>query len=320
MNAALSKPMVTPADRLSVAIFFAVICHALVLLGVAFVPEAPPKARYETMEIILVSKRSEAPEDAQFLAQASLEGGGEMDERGSPATPLPTPLPETEPKLASAPAPADATPAQAMASSEAAPAATEAPAPVDAPRRLVAERAGAEAPLPAPAPAPQPSPSDGERDDARTEAARPTPSASQLIASSFAIASLNAEIQQRLDARSQRPRRKFISANTREYKYAAYMEAWRAKVERVGNINYPDEARRRNLSGSLILEVIIQPDGKVRETIVRRSSGHKVLDDAAIRIVEMAAPFAPFPDHIAADADLLHVTRTWQFLDRAGFR
>jgi periplasmic protein TonB len=97
------------------------------------------------------------------------------------------------------------------------------------------------------------------------------------------------------------------------------MEAWRAKVERIGNINYPDEARRRRLSGSLLLDVALNPDGSVQEITVRRSSGHKVLDDAAIRIVELASPFAPFPPDIRGEVDVLHVTRTWKFLNSNQF-
>ncbi len=147
----------------------------------------------------------------------------------------------------------------------------------------------------------------------------PLPTAAQLITRSFAMASVNAELQQKLELRSQRPRRKFISANTKEFRFAAYMEAWRAKVERVGNINYPDEARQRDLSGSLLLDVALNPDGSVVEITIRRSSGQKVLDEAAIRIVELASPFAPFPDDFLREIDILHVTRTWKFLNNSKF-
>ena len=144
--------------------------------------------------------------------------------------------------------------------------------------------------------------------------------ATQLLTDSFRIAALSAEIKRKLEVRAERPRRKFISASTKEYKYAAYMEAWRAKVERIGNLNYPEEARRRGLTGNLILDVALNPDGSINEIIVRRSSGHQLLDDAAIRIVKLAAPFAPFPDNIRKEADILHITRTWQFLDSSSFR
>ena len=92
------------------------------------------------------------------------------------------------------------------------------------------------------------------------------------------------------------------------------MEAWHAKVEKIGNLNYPDEARRKKLSGSLMLDVALNPDGTINEIVLRRSSGHRVLDDAAIRIVRLAAPFARFPDDIREETDILHIERTWQFL------
>jgi protein TonB len=127
------------------------------------------------------------------------------------------------------------------------------------------------------------------------------------------IASLSAEIRQRQAAYSGRERHKHISANTREYKYASYMDAWRAKVERIGKLNYPEEARRRKLSGSLLLDVAINVDGSVQSISLRRSSGIKVLDDAAMRIVRLAAPFAPLPENIRKDTDVLHIIRTWIF-------
>jgi protein TonB len=147
-----------------------------------------------------------------------------------------------------------------------------------------------------------------------------TLTAAALVNRSLAMASLSAEIDRRLEAYAKRPKRKWITARTREHKYAAYMEAWRQKVERVGNLNYPDEARRANLSGNLLLDVALRPDGSVDEIILRRSSGKKVLDDAAIRIVKLAAPFARFPNNIAEDTDILHVERTWQFLSGNRFR
>ena len=98
------------------------------------------------------------------------------------------------------------------------------------------------------------------------------------------------------------------------------MEAWRAKVERVGNLNYPDDARKNNLSGSLILDVSLNADGSVNQITVRRSSGSKILDDAAIHIVELSSPFAPFPDQIRKETDILHITRTWQFLNNISFK
>ncbi|QGU33941.1 TonB family protein [Thermochromatium tepidum ATCC 43061] len=113
---------------------------------------------------------------------------------------------------------------------------------------------------------------------------------------------------------TKRARRKSISASTREFRYASYMAAWAQKVERIGNLNYPQAARDQHLYGSLILHVAVRADGSLESIRVVRSSGFELLDQAAIRIVELAAPFSPFPPDIAAETDVLDIVRTWQFM------
>jgi protein TonB len=141
------------------------------------------------------------------------------------------------------------------------------------------------------------------------------PSARQLLASkNIEIARLTAELERKTLAYAKRPKRKAISASTREYKYAAYLDAWRRKVERIGNLNYPDQAKRNKLYGDLVLHVAVKADGSVEQIRVLHSSGHKILDDAAVRIVRLAAPFSPFPNEIRKETDILDITRTWQFL------
>ena len=107
-------------------------------------------------------------------------------------------------------------------------------------------------------------------------------------------------------------RRVTLTPNMKDYRYSQYLSDWRMKVERVGAMNYPEEARGR-FFGSLVLSVALRPDGNVDRIIVIRSSGNKVLDDAAKRIVMMAAPFAPFPPDIRKETDYLDITRTWTF-------
>jgi protein TonB len=305
LSAVAAAPVITPADRLALTLCLAALFHAVILLGVTFSKEDSIQPRYDTMEIVLVQQQSrEAPEDARLLAQANLEGGGETAEELTPATPLPPPFPDTQAQVAAPPA---APPPPAIASTE--PAQLLA---VDAPDAGHAvPESTAQKPRENTAPRMETPP---------PTANQPVPSATELLSNSFKIAALSAEIKRKLEAQAQRPRRKFISASTREYRYASYMEAWRAKVERVGNLNYPEEARKRQLSGSLILDVALNPDGSVNQITVRQSSGHKILDDAADRIVRLAAPFAPFPDDIRAETDILHITRTWQFLHNRGFR
>jgi periplasmic protein TonB len=148
-----------------------------------------------------------------------------------------------------------------------------------------------------------------------TAPSRPVVSADQILASrNQEIAQLTARIEDSARDYVMQPRRRAISASTREYKYANYLEEWRRKVERIGNLNYPEEAKRLGLHGSLILQVAIRADGTVASVRVVRSSGFNVLDKAAVRIVKLAAPYAPFPADIRAETDILDITRTWQFL------
>jgi len=91
------------------------------------------------------------------------------------------------------------------------------------------------------------------------------------------------------------------------------MQAWVAKVERVGNLNYPEEARQRNVSGSLIMTVGINIDGSIESITVQQPSGYDVLDKAAQQIVQIAAPYTPLPPELSENVDVLHITRTWKF-------
>ncbi len=138
-------------------------------------------------------------------------------------------------------------------------------------------------------------------------------SAQDLIEKSLEIQRLEAQIRRDFQAYQERPRKKFVGARASEYRFAMYVDNWRLKIERVGNLNYPEEARRRKLYGSLQLTVGLKPDGEVESVEINRSSGQKVLDQAAIRIVRLASPFDRFPDAIRADTDILYITRTWSF-------
>lgn len=301
MAAATTKPLITPADRFAMTFCLAVMAHGILVLGVTFAPEDIPQPRFETMEIILVQQQSEAPDDAKILAQANLQGGGELTEQESPSTPLPASFPQEDPEIA-APPPAESQPPAESATNAPEVVTETEPEPAEVTEQLAVETTEAEERLP------------------KKPEMPPTPSATALMTNSLKIASLSAQIRQKLKAKAERPRRKFISASTKEYKYASYMDAWRSKVERVGNLNYPDAARKNKLSGSLILDVALNKDGSINQITVRRTSGHQVLDDAAMRIVELASPYSPFPPHIREETDILHITRTWQFLNSRKFK
>jgi protein TonB len=126
------------------------------------------------------------------------------------------------------------------------------------------------------------------------------------------LARAQAEIAKQISDYQKRPRKHHFMPSTSEYRYARYFEDWRTRVEKVGNENYPPEARGRYY-GSLRLTVAIRKDGSVADTILEKSSGSAVLDRAARRIVQLAGPYPPFPPDIARDTDILEITRTWIF-------
>ena len=318
MSEVATRPQITPADRLGMTVCMALICHAIFVLGITFAKEDSPMSRFSTMDIVLVQKKSKPAEDAKLLAQADMEGGGDTEEEVTPSSPVPPPFPDNQPEVA-APPPSQQPQQQAA---EAIPE-QQVETPPSSKTELIAvtsdkssnNKTVREKPTPEETKAKK-----VEKTASKASEARPRPSATSLLTNSMKIAALSARIDKQLVAKAERPKRKFISASTREYKYASYMEAWRSKVERVGNLNYPEEARKRKLSGSLVLDVALNPDGSINNITVRQPSGHKVLDDAAIRIVKLSAPFAPFPDAIEGETDILHIIRTWQFLKKGSFR
>ena len=134
-----------------------------------------------------------------------------------------------------------------------------------------------------------------------------------MTASALEMNHLEALIAKQSDDYQKRPKRKFIGARTKEYRYALYVDAWRQKVEKIGNLNYPEAAKDLKLYGQLQMTVSIKADGSIEKIELNKSSGYKVLDEAAKHILEMAAPYARFPDDVHKEIDVLSITRTWTF-------
>ena len=134
-----------------------------------------------------------------------------------------------------------------------------------------------------------------------------------VLASASEISASDAALSNQTSNFEKQPRRKYIGARTKEYKYALYAEAWRQKVETLGNMNYPEEAREKKFSGQLRMTVSLKPDGRIDNIEINQSSGFKILDEAARKIVELGAPYAPFPEDIRKEVDILSITRTWTF-------
>lgn len=265
--------------------FGASLClHAFVLFGIGFVLPDPSRSMsaLQPLEVTLVNSKSRnRPNNAKALAQNSLDGGGNTEEDRRARTPLPT---LTDGK--------QFTPeqyAQRVRQLE------------KEEKRLLTRMK-----------------SNYSVADERNvkEKTSNDVSGQDLVQRALEIARLEAEISKNLDNYEKMPKRKFIGARTQEYRYAQYVEDWRSKVERIGNLNYPQQARDQKIYGKLILTVSIRADGSIENIEVNHSSGQRILDAAAMRIVKLAAPYAPFPPDIRKDTDILSITRTWMFTSR----
>jgi protein TonB len=256
--------------------------HAVVL-AIRFQPDLKAMLdRAPPLEVALVNAKTKAkPTKADILAQANLDGGGNTDADRRAKTPLPVlPKDSRDNAIAAAAQKVDSLERQA--------------------KELLTQLKSVPVPTPAPAPV-------------ETSAKSELPAAHELMQRTLEAMRLEAQIAKEMDAYQKRPKRKFVGARAEEYRFARYVEDWRLKVERVGNLNYPEAARQLHLYGNLLLSVSIRADGSIETVRVARSSGQKILDAAAVKIVEMAAPYAPLPPDIRRDTDILEITRTWTF-------
>ena len=272
--------------RLQLALLLSFTLHSIFLLGVNFKFPDAPKRSHDGMplEVVLVNSKSVSkPLQADALAQANLDGGGNTNLRRRAKSPLPV-LKKNE-RSPDQPTQAQRRVAQLEAQA----------------RKLMTQVQSAK-PL--------------NQQEIKLKIDRQkveTPSAMDLVQSSLEAARLEAQIAKDREEYQQRPRRMFIGARAQEYSFTRYVDDWRIKVERIGNLNYPEAAKRQKIYGSLLLTVSIKADGTVESVEINHSSGKKVLDAAAIRIVELASPFAPFPEEMRKKVDILSITRTWTF-------
>jgi protein TonB len=279
-SAAITATRLGENQRLTVTVTLSLILHALLIFGVGFTlgsdtPLVP------TLDVIFSHTSTPlTPQQADFLAQANQQGGGDHDKPARPREPQHGVVPQDS--LGRLPQPA-----------------ATAPPPPTPQHRVLTSRHGENPP-----PLQQPL-TPAQRPRQLSELAREHHDAE--------MARLAAEIHLRSENYAKRPNRKFVSASTKEYAYANYMRAWVDRAERVGNLNYPDEARQRRLGGKVVITVGVRRDGSLESRRILVSSGIPMLDSAAMRIVQLAQPFPPLPK-TDDDVDILQVTRTWLFL------
>lgn len=294
------------------ALLVSAVFHFILILSVNFeVTDLKTfKDHLSPLEVVLVNAKTESkPIKADALAQANLDRGGNTDQERQMKTALPPPT-KKKTEVSSKPA------AEASAASRPEQQKQEQPAQQDKVAELEkqaqelmtqiqAQKKLESAPSQSATAA---TPNQGQQQDVPKNL-----NARDLVASSMDIARLEAQIAKQQDEYQKRPRRKELGGRTEEYRFATYVEAWRQKVEKIGNLNYPEAAKEQKLYGKLQLSVDIKADGSIEKIQITRSSGHKVLDEAAKRIVELAAPYAAFPEDIRKEYDIIGITRTWTF-------
>ncbi len=267
---------------LSFAVAFSLVVHTIALFGIGFALSDLHKTPsiMPPLQVVLVNSKSKArPAKADALAQRNLDGGGNTPDDRRAKSPLPTLNDDQQ-----------FTPEQSarrvrQLEQEA--------------KRLLTKIKSTH--------------SVAQQKNKKLQEVNAQTSGQDMVSRALEIARLEAEIDKDTDAYQKLPRRKFIGARTQEYRYAQYIEDWRIKVERIGNLNYPEAARQKKIFGSLQLTVSIRADGSLESVEVSRPSGHRILDAAAQRIVRLAAPFPPLPPDIRKDIDILSITRTWTF-------
>jgi periplasmic protein TonB len=282
MSAVVAAPRVGENERLSATLALSLIVHGMLVLGLGFaLDDAAPVV--PTLDVILSQTQTPlTPKEADFLAAANQQGGGESAQAKRPRDSQAGWIPQPETGLAPQPLRA------------------QSPQTVPPPETRVVTATRSDTTVPPPETRPQPDQPE-------------LPASDRKVQRDAEMARLAAEYHLRSELYAKRPKRKFVSASTREYAYANYLRAWVDRAERVGNLNYPDEARRRRLSGQLVISVAVRRDGSVEQTRIIRSSGIALLDSTALRIVKLAEPFPPLPE-TEEKIDVLHVTRTWNFL------
>jgi len=292
---ALESPAVTSRDRLVTTIFFAALVHGILILGITFRPDKPKGSA--TLEVTMVQTRSVVPPDrVDYIAQANQRGEGNTKELVRPESPLSMPAAVNNAGLPDAPDLAD-NPGRSNAAGDSHGTSHEQSS--DRPAAVTTTALTGN--------------SANARNTAAPLSVEPRIMVARLLTPGDDALMPNDEGLRLPEATDAKPREAFVSVNARESRYAPYLDAWRLKVEHIGNLNFPAEIRDRRLSGSLALEVALNSDGSIRELTLTKPSNQPLLDDSAVRIVKLAGPFAPFPENLRRDTGVLRFVYVWRF-------
>lgn len=284
-DAAIETPVISANDRISFTFFLAIIFHAIVILGIGFSQSLALNQSSNSLDIILLNNADESPKDidkADYISNFSQEGGGESTEKHRPTSPFTAFEQSNNNGIAPIPIEASAKQKEKIEQKE-----------IITTSAITKETD---------------STSEKETDSKEIKNQKDTE-----FDKTLQMAKLSQEISDDLDTLAKRPKKRFISARTKTNLTAEYMFHWIKKVERLGNLNYPEKVRKKNLSGNLVLVTAINKDGTLHDSYVLKSSGSRLLDSAALDIVKKASPFAPFNEELTKTVDILYITRTWLF-------
>lgn len=279
------------STRFSLALLIAICIHLFIIFAISFVPPEVKKPKTpQALDVVLMKQSTQTPpEEADYLAQVEQQGGGKSEKKNKPKTINPGKTPQignakqNQPLLV-----------------------PKKSAPPKEKKTVLASK--------------KPAPKKAAKVQKKP---KPEVAKTRIINSDYLsqlkkqIIDLEADLDYETDIYTKRTKHKYLNASTARTVDAEYVRQWTRKIERIGNLNYPDQAKREKLSGTLILSVTLNPRGKVININIRNSSGHKILDDAAIRIVKLAAPFAPIPKNVLQNNNALVITRTWLFTQKS---
>ena len=273
-------PDISIKDRNAMTLTLACLILAMLILGISFTNNQSEQEILHSMDVILTKKaNAQTPEEADFLAQNNQMGGGTEDDKVRPqniasaTAPLETGLSQQE------------TPEQKKTKTE-----QELSAVISQQQSDIKIQANDDAP---------------EKRTQKNDDKKETPAQR--------LARIEKELAKKLEKYAKKPRSKYISSSTKAYEYAPYISKWVKRVERTGDLNYPDQAKRANFQGSVMLTVGIKKDGSLHEVKIIKASPHTFLNEAVKHIVELSQPFDPLPE-TDERVDILYITRTWQFL------
>lgn len=281
-HSSIAKPAISASDRLGFTLFLAIVIHALIILGVSFSQShAKQEQSLPSLEIILAqSKSHDEPEDADFLSQENQSGGGSLKSQARPGAPVSADTPVDRDGFAER-----SQQKKEMQQNQA------------FNKKFLAQEKS-----------PQPiQQAENQRSQKQTNQQH------RVTQQHLEITRLRAEIKKLTDDYARRPKQITLTAATKKAIEASYLKQWVDKIERVGTINYPQEAHLQNISGALRMNVTINAEGKVIDLKISKPSGHSILDAAARRIVKLAEPFQPFKDELRQKVDQMVIIRTWEF-------